>query len=84
MHVEKRIDDVAFFFFFFFFFFLSVTLPYSRTRKFLILAEAIERPYTGNVELTTLHMRNFAREHRRRRHIPTFGRFCPKKFFCRK
>ena len=32
----------------------------------------------------TLHVRNLARARRRRRHIPTFGRFCPKKIFCRK
>ena len=33
--------------------FLSVIIPYSKSRKFLFLAEAAERPYIGNAELET-------------------------------
>ena len=39
--------------------------------------------FTWKNESTNLHVRNFPCASRRR-HIPTFGRFCPKIIFCRK
>ena len=59
------------------------------TQKGLKNVEYIFKRYLGLLyctwknDSTKLLVRNFARP-RRRRHIPAFGRFCPKIIFCRK